>query len=230
MGDLFTVKGGENIRLGSKLLLILLLFALLLVPVSAQDINGTDSNLTDSPVNYIEDANVYDYFDMDNIMTEEFSNATYIFTESLRDYGFLTIEAPNTVFRANEGVVLENIVFNVRAENVTIENITLVLTESFDDNDGSAIIVQSDNVTIQNIVLNYVVPKNTEAYGIHINGKKSNYVSATRLINNTIYFVGNNYGGNDNFGIWLYYTKDTLLDGNTLISSFPLRTVDHDSG
>lgn len=231
MGDLFTVKGGENIRLGSKLLLILLLFTVLLTPVCAQDVNSTDnSTLEISPVNNIEDAYVYDYFDMDNIMTEEFSNATYIFTESLRDYGVLTIEAPNTVFRANEGVVLENIAFNVRAENVTIENITLVLTESFDDNDGSAIMVQSDNVTIQNIVLNYVAPKNTEAYGIHINGKKSNYVSATRLINNTIYFVGNNYGGNDNFGIWLYYTKDTLLDGNTLISSFPLRTVDHDSG
>ncbi|MBO6111235.1 MAG: hypothetical protein J6P12_10335 [Methanobrevibacter sp.] len=231
MGDLFTVKGGENIRLGSKLLLILLLFTVLLTPVCAQDVNSTDnSTLEISPVNNIEDAYVYDYFDMDNIMTEEFSNATYIITESLRDYGVLTIEAPNTVFRANEGVVLENIAFNVRAENVTIENITLVLTESFDDNDGSAIMVQSDNVTIQNIVLNYVAPKNTEAYGIHINGKKSNYVSATRLINNTIYFVGNNYGGNDNFGIWLYYTKDTLLDGNTLISSFPLRTVDHDSG
>ncbi|MBO6275207.1 MAG: hypothetical protein J6M91_06705, partial [Methanobrevibacter sp.] len=212
-------------------LLILLLFTVLLTPVCAQDVNSTDnSTLEISPVNNIEDAYVYDYFDMDNIMTEEFSNATYIITESLRDYGVLTIEAPNTVFRANEGVVLENIAFNVRAENVTIENITLVLTESFDDNDGSAIMVQSDNVTIQNIVLNYVAPKNTEAYGIHINGKKSNYVSATRLINNTIYFVGNNYGGNDNFGIWLYYTKDTLLDGNTLISSFPLRTVDHDSG
>ena len=125
---------------------------------------------------------------------------------------------------------MENIAFNVKAQNVTIENITLVLTESFEDNDGSAIMIQSDNETIQNVVLDYTAPKNTEAYGIHGNGKKSNYISATRLINNTICFVANNAQGNDNFGIWLYYTNNTLLDGNTLISSFPLRTVDHDSG
>ena len=125
---------------------------------------------------------------------------------------------------------MENIAFNVKAQNVTIENITFVLTESFEDNDGSAIMIQSDNATIQNVVLDYTAPKNTEAYGIHVNGKKSNYISATRLINNTICFVANNAQGNDNFGIWLYYTNNTLLDGNTLISSFPLRTVDHDSG
>ena len=223
-------KGGENIRLGSKLLLILLLFALMLAPISAEDVKDVNSTLEISPVNNIEDANVYDYFDMDNVMTEEFSNATYVFTENLKDYGVLTIEAPNTVFTANDGVVLENIAFNVKAQNVTIENITLVLTESFEDNDGSAIMIQSDNATIQNVVLDYTAPKNTEAYGIHVNGKKSNYISTTRLINNTVCFVANNAQGNDNFGIWLYYTNNTLLDDNTLISSFPLRTVDHDSG
>ncbi len=202
----------------------------MLAPISAEDVKDVNSTLEISPVNNIEDANVYDYFDMDNVMTEEFSNATYVFTENLKDYGVLTIEAPNTVFTANDGVVLENIAFNVKAQNVTIENITLVLTESFEDNDGSAIMIQSDNATIQNVVLDYTAPKNTEAYGIHVNGKKSNYISATRLINNTICFVANNAQGNDNFGIWLYYTNNTLLDGNTLISSFPLRTVDHDSG
>ena len=202
----------------------------MLAPISAEDVKDVNSTLEISPVNNIEDANVYDYFDMDNVMTEEFSNATYVFTENLKDYGVLTIEAPNTVFTANDGVVLENIAFNVKAENVTIKNITLVLTESFEDNDGSAIMIQSDNVTIQNVVLDYAAPKNTEAYGIHVNGKRSNYISTTRLINNTICFVANNAQGNDNFGIWLYYTNNTLLDGNTLISSFPLRTVDHDSG
>lgn len=202
----------------------------MLAPISAEDVKDVNSTLEISPVNNIEDANVYDYFDMDNVMTEEFSNATYVFTENLKDYGVLTIEAPNTVFTANDGVVLENIAFNVKAQNVTIENITFVLTESFGDNDGSAIMIQSDNATIQNVVLDYTAPKNTEAYGIHVNGKRSNYISTTRLINNTICFVANNAQGNDNFGIWLYYTNNTLLDGNTLISSFPLRTVDHDSG
>ena len=202
----------------------------MLAPISAEDVKDVNSTLEISSLNNIEDANVYDYFDMDNVMTEEFSNATYVFAENLKDYGVLTIEAPNTVFTANDGVVLENIAFNVKAQNVTIENITLVLTESFEDNDGSAIMIQSDNATIQNVVLDYAAPKNTEAYGIHVNGKKSNYISTTRLINNTICFVANNAQGNDNFGIWLYYTNNTLLDGNTLISSFPLRTVDHDSG
>ena len=202
----------------------------MLAPISAEDVKDVNSTLEISPVNNIEDANVYDYFDMDNVMTEEFSNATYVFTENLKDYGVLTIEAPNTVFTANDGVVLENIAFNVKAQNVTIKNITFVLTESFEDNDGSAIMIQSDNATIQNVVLDYTAPKNTEAYGIHVNGKRSNYISTTRLINNTICFVANNAQGNDNFGIWLYYTNNTLLDGNTLISSFPLRTVDHDSG
>lgn len=202
----------------------------MLAPISAEDVKDVNSTLEISSVNNIEDANVYDYFDMDNVMTEEFSNATYVFTENLKDYGVLTIEAPNTVFTANDGVVLENIAFNVKAQNVTIKNITLVLTESFEDNDGSAIMIQSDNATIQNVVLDYTAPKNTEAYGIHVNGKRSNYISTTRLINNTICFVANNAQGNDNFGIWLYYTNNTLLDGNTLISSFPLRTVDHDSG
>ena len=211
-------------------MLILLLFALLLVPVSAQDINGTDSNLTDSPVNYIEDANVYDYFDMDNVMAEEFANSTYVFTESINDYGVLTIEAPNTVFTSNEGVVLSNIAFYVKAENVTIENITFALTNSFEDNDGSAIMIQADNASVQNNIINYTAPRNVEAYAINIDGKRDDYITAARLINNTIYFVGNNDKSNVNFGIWLYYTNNTLLEGNTLISSFPLRTVNHDSG
>ena len=78
-------KGGENIRLGSKLLLILLLFALMLAPISAEDVKDVNSTLEISSLNNIEDANVYDYFDMDNVMTEEFSNATYVFTEKLFD-------------------------------------------------------------------------------------------------------------------------------------------------
>ena len=220
----------KNINSGIKLLFILL-FALLLVPVCAQDTNSTgNSTLAASPVNYIEDANVYDYFDMDNVMTDEFANSTHIFTENLMDYGVLTIEAPNTVFTANEGVVLENIAFDVKAENVTIENITFLVTKSLEDNDGSAIMTQADNTTVQNVVINYTALRNTEAYGIHVNGKASNLISGTRLINNLIYFVGNNDKHSDNFGIWLYHSINTLLENNTLISSFPLRTVDHDSG
>lgn len=207
------------------------MFTILLTPISAQDINNTVNSTLEAPsLNNIEDANVYDFFDMDNVMTDEFSNATFVFTENLEDYGVLTIEAANTTFKANEGVVLKNIAFNVKAENVTIENIALILTNSFDEIDGSAILVGANNATIKNVVINYTAPKNTEAYGIHVNGKSSNLIKATRLINNTIYFVANNDKQKDNFGIWLYYTSNTLLDNNTLISSFPLRTVDHDSG
>lgn len=220
----------KNINSGIKLLFILL-FALLLVPVCAQDTDSTgNSTLAASPVNYIEDANVYDYFDMDNVMTDEFANSTYIFTENLMDYGVLTIEAPNTVFTANEGVVLENIAFDVKAENVTIENITFLVTKSLEDNDGSAIMTQADNTTVQNVVINYTALRNTEAYGIHVNGKASNLISGTRLINNLIYFVGNNDKHSDNFGIWLYHSINTLLDNNTLISSFPLRSIDFNTG
>ena len=211
--------------------MFILLFALLLVPVCAQDTNSTgNSTLAASPVNYIEDANVYDYFDMDNVMTDEFANSTYIFTENLMDYGVLTIEAPNTVFTANEGVVLENIAFDVKAENVTIENITFLVTKSLEDNDGSAIMTQADNTTVQNVVINYTALRNTEAYGIHVNGKASNLISGTRLINNLIYFVGNNDKHSDNFGIWLYHSINTLLENNTLISSFPLRSVNFNTG
>ena len=71
----------------------------------------------------------------------------------------------------------------------------------------------------------YVVPRDMSASGICAEYRKN-----VKLNNNTIYFEAHNdYNGSD-YAIKLERCYNAIIDNNTLVSSFPLRLINFETG
>ena len=145
----------EIIRKAFELMFMALLLSFVLIScVSAQenttDLNATDEVVLDTPepqlgvepdtpdlvINISKD-NVYDYFVRGNLK-DTYSGAKLFITEDMEDLGTINIKASNVVINGNNHT-LKNTAFCIRANNVTLNNFTLVETVSFEDNDYAAI-------------------------------------------------------------------------------------------
>lgn len=244
--------GGEKIKdLGKIMLLSLLLVVLIsLAGVSAQDTNSTaldanhtdvvqsvdlnqslsDGNAQDSVVNLTND-NIKSYFVRGNLNSMH-AGKTFNITEDIEDLGVLNIKASDVTINGNNHT-LKNTVFCIyyHANHVTLNNFTMNLTEAFDDNDGAAIeIYYSNGASIFNVNINYIAPRDSEAYGIYSMGQETNsgqskkYNRDLKIVNCTINFKA----GKDvdrAYAVKLEDSPGALFENNRIDASLPLRTV-----
>ena len=109
---------------------------------------------------------------------------------------------------------------NKNSLNSSFENKTVVLEGEFDD--LGVVNIDAKNV---NINMYYVVPRDMSASGICAEYRKN-----VKLNNNTIYFEAHNdYNGSD-YAIKLERCYNAIIDNNTLVSSFPLRLINFETG
>lgn len=177
---------------------------------------------------YVHQNDIDDYF-TDGVLDSKYSNTILVFTGDFANVGKLTIDVDNvTIIGANS--YLKNTVFDISGDDVTLSNLNIDLDSEFEVNDYAGILVSSNNVVLSNLNINYIVPANTEAYAIYAVGNPRNPSKNLKIINSNINFEGHNDDLNvyDNAVKILYY-KDSLMDNNTIITSFPLKNVNHGS-
>ncbi|MBE6500360.1 MAG: right-handed parallel beta-helix repeat-containing protein [Methanobrevibacter thaueri] len=177
---------------------------------------------------YVHQNDIDDYFN-NGILNPKYANKTLIFTGNFQNIGKLTINTNNvTIIGSNS--YLKNTVFNIQGNDVTLSNLNIDLDSKFESNDYAGIFISSDNVVLSNLNINYIVPTNTEAYAIYAVGNSKKPSKNLKIINSNIYFEGHNndYNVYDNAVKILYY-KNSLMDNNTIITSLPLKNVNHGS-
>ena len=185
--------------------------------------NQTTEN-TDEPV-IITESNFQDYFDNNNSLNSSFENKTVVLEGEFDDLGVVNIDAKNVTIRGSEETIMTNTVFSINKDYVTLTNITMNLSYAFEENEYSAIKIFANDVSITNINMYYVVPQDVSASGIC-----AEYRRNIKLINNTIYFEAHNDNDGSDYAIKLERCANPIIDGNTLVSSFPLRLINFETG
>ena len=231
----------EVIALGVIIAIVLLICS----PANAEDVleNLTTEN-TPEPI-IITENNFQDYFDDKNSLNSSFENKTVVLEGEFDDLGVVNIDAKNVTITGTEETVMTNTVFSINKDYVTLTNITMNLSYAFEENDYSAIYIFADDVSITNINMYYVVPIYIFADDVSItninmyyvvprdmsaSGICAEYRKNVKLNNNTIYFEAHNdYNGSD-YAIKLERCYNAIIDNNTLVSSFPLRLINFETG
>ena len=173
---------------------------------------------------YIDSQNFDDYF-KDGVLKPMYSNTTFVFSQDFEGLGKLNISAENVTIRGI-GFTLKNTVFELNADNITLQDLNIDLDDEFADNDGAGVLVYSDYVNLINLNINYAVPTNVEAYDIFAEGSSNKPIRNLRIFNSTINFEGHNDQANVyNCALKLFNCKDSVVENNTISSALPLRDI-----
>ena len=202
---------------------------------SDETLEGINIEIPDAPdapdliVNetiYIHPSDIDEYF-IDGILQPKYANKTLVLMGNFENVGKLIVDVDNVTITGASSY-LKNTLFDISGNGVTLSNLNIDLDSEYEDNDYAGILVSSDDVVLSNLNINYIVPHNTEAYAIYAVGNPRNPAKNLKIINSNIYFEGHNDDINvyDN-AVKIMYYKDSLMDNNTIITSLPLKNVDH---
>ena len=137
----------------------------------------------------------------------------------------MTIKANNVTINGNNHT-LKNTFFSIESSGVTLNNLTLCLNESDEDNDYAAIdLWRASGTTISNVNIDFNVPRDTSAYGIYSQGTEYSLINNLKIINTTININGNNRAEGRVYGIKMEYSPNAVLENNTINANLPLHTV-----
>ena len=224
-----------------KLILGLIIF-LTLSCVHASDVNVTDNStdileapvipdepdkpdLVENETIYITPENIDSYF-KDSSLKDDYDNKVFVFEGSFNNIGKLSINAQNVTIKG-DGAILKNTMFDICRDNVTLSNLKFDLDSDLSDNDGAAILFNTNNLYLDNLEINYNVPLNTEAYAIYGVGNRPSSRNL-RLTNSKINFEGHNNNIDIyNCAIKIINYEDSLIQNNTITTSLPLKDVNH---
>ena len=177
---------------------------------------------------YVHQSEIDEYFH-NGALDSKYANKILVFTGNFENTGKLIIDVDNVTIKGADSY-LRNTVFDISGDGVTLSNLNIDLDSEYENNDYAGILVSSDNVVLSNLNINYVVPTNTEAYAIYAVGNPRNPSKNLKILNSNIYFEGHNDDINvyDN-AVKIVYYKDSMMDNNTVITSLPLKNVNHGS-
>jgi hypothetical protein len=108
-----------------------------------------------------------------------------------------------------------------------LAGLDFVWNREFSDNDNAGILVLGDNCTIYNCTINYIVPEATSGFCVYAEGSDGDKIENFTLANSTINFVGNNLRGGWDYCIFVDQVEKSMVYGNDINSSLPLRAVDY---
>lgn len=173
---------------------------------------------------YLDSDNFDDYFTK-NTLKSTFSGKTFIFSQDFENLGKLHIRADNVTFKGM-GYTLKNTVFQLDGDDITLSDLNIDLDSEFADNDGAGIEIFSNQATINNVNINYIVPKNVEAYGIFAMGYEYDPLKNLKIINSYINFEGHNDDVNVfNCALKLINCENAVIENNTIVSALPLKDI-----
>ena len=232
------VKGGENIK---KSLFALVVLFLIIAGASAVDASGDlsvigeEAEEPDIPDLYVEEDfnitsdNIDKYFP-NGVLASNYSDSSLNFKGTFENLGVLRIAQKNVTFNGEESLFI-NTVFDVSGSDILLSNLTFLLNESYDDVEGSAILIRADNVVVDNVLINYTAPDDSEAYGIYSAGTSKNPNDMLTIINSTILFTGQNFNSDVyTHALRLDYSTNALIYNNRIDSRLVLRGVNFAGG
>lgn len=183
----------------------------------------SDAETPDYGINLNSD-NIDSYFKQGKL-TYRYSYSTFHISENMDDLGILTIQADN-VFIDGQNHTLKNTAFSIEGNGVTLKNIILNESTTFEDNEFAAVLVYNSNdVNLYNLNIDYAVPDNQEAYGIYSFPAYNKFIRNLKIVNCTINFRANNLEGGRDYAVKLENSLNTIFANNNLKAALSLRDV-----
>lgn len=186
--------------------------------IDTEELKSTEKNWI------INQRNFNMFFDNTNTLKHEYGGQKLTFDGSFNDKGIITIDSPNTKI-TGRNTLFNNTVFNLKAEGIVLSDLKIVCDKEFMSNEGSCILVNSNNVTVKNNQIEYNVPHNVTGFGIYSNSQLDD-ISDVKLINNNVHLVGDALESGFNYGVLLRNTENAIVSGNVINCSLPLKNVD----
>ena len=193
----------------------------------------SSSNVPDSPdlVINITRENIDQYFKR-GTLREAYSNAKFFISEDMSDLGILRVLASNvTINGLNHAFT--NTVFSIEANGVTLNNLTLIETDAFEDNEYAAVLIwRANDVSLNNLNINCTAPSDSDAFAIYSLGTYNQYSSNDyriynlEIINCTVNLKGDNRAKGRDYALKLEYSPGARIINNTISSDVSLRSVD----
>lgn len=201
------------------------------LPLTDVDDCKTD-NLTSSNqgINITHD-NINQYFKR-GALRDAYSNTNFFISEDMDDLGILRVIAENVTINGLNHT-LKNTVFSIESDGVTLNNLTLIVNETFEDNDYAAVLLwRSDDVKLYNLNINYDVPEDCDAFGIYSEGVYNSFIGRDyrindlKIVNCTINIKGNNRLNGRVYGVKLEESPRACVLNTTINCELPLRKID----
>ena len=195
--------------------------------VDASALTPDVPDLTGNDTFYVNSNNIESYFP-DGRLDDKYENTTLVMTGDFDDVGVLKIESDN-VNVIGGGASLRNAAFSISGNGVTLRDISLNLDTNFEELDGAAVYVSSDNVNLINLNINYIVPYDVDAYAIYAEGSARYPSRNLKVINSTVYFEAHNDEVKKyNCAVKLLNFRDSLIENTTIAGTYPLNQIDYD--
>lgn len=193
------------------------------------DIQNLSSQDDSRQVINITQGNVKQYF-RGGTLRDTYSNFDFFITEDMNDLGILTVRAGNVVINGLNHT-LTNTVFSIEANNVTLNNMTLIETEPFEDNEYATVLVwRADDVNLYNLNINFTAPRDSDAFAIYSEGTRYRLINNLQIVNCTVNLNGDNRGQGRDFALRLEYSPYAQVINNTINAGVSLRSVNfHDT-
>ena len=197
---------------------------------SKSSLKGTGngkSSLKDSldSVYYVDSDNLDSFF-ADGFLKDDYADSVLVFNGEFNDKGILDIKSSNVTIIGNNSL-LKDTVFCLESNNIMLAGLNFVWNREFSDNDNAGILVLGDNCTIYNCTMDYSVPETTTGFCVYAEGSDGDKIENFTLANSTINFVGNNLHGGWDYCIFVDQVEKSMVYGNDINSSLPLRAVDY---
>ena len=181
---------------------------------------GDSGGLKDN--SYAVDSDNFNSYFADGVLKDGFDDSILVFNGEFADKGIIDIRSNNVTVIGNNSF-LKNTVFCLESSNVMLTGLNFALDQEFADNDYAGILVLGDNCTVYNCTMNYTVPEDSTGFCVYAEG---NGMQNLTLANNTFNFVGNNINSGWNFAIYIENADNSIVYGNNINCSLPLRSVD----
>ncbi|PWB87545.1 right-handed parallel beta-helix repeat-containing protein [Methanobrevibacter thaueri] len=154
-----------------------------------------------------------------------YSNAELFITEDMDGLGVLTVSATNVTINGMNHT-LKDTVFKIKANDVTLNNITFIETQPFSGNDYAAVLIYNgDNVKLHNLNINVTAPRDSDAFGIYSEGSQREPITNLQIVNCTITLKGDNRGAGRDYALRLEYSPYARVLNSTINAEVSLRTV-----
>ena len=183
-------------------------------------------DLVDKDYTYVYPSTVGNFFN-EGVLDHKFKGKNLMFSGDFDGIGKLEIDCDNVTVTGLDSN-LKNTVFTLSGNQITLKNLNFNLDKSIEDNYGAAILVWGNDIDLVNLNINYIVPKDVEAYAVYADGDGYDAMHHLRIINSSIYFEGHNDNVKKyNCALKLNNARDSVVENNTITSSLPLKEIDY---
>ena len=183
-------------------------------------------DLVDNDQIYVYSSTMNNFF-KNGVLDSMYSGKNLVFSGNFENVGQLEIDCDDVSIKGEDSN-LKNSVFKLTGDNITLKNLNFNLDNSLKTNVGASILVGGNDINLVDLTINYIVPKDVEAYAIYADGFNYGSLENLKLINSTIYFEGHNDNVNNyNCAVKLIDEINAVIENNTIITSLPLKNIDY---